>query len=91
MFYQIEFILHVIAAVYTCHFQVLFGEKDIFSSSDAKYFVEFLCQRETTGAACNDVLTLLFGYDPKNLNEVCVNFAFKSIFCVVPILLIGEH
>ncbi|XP_041517270.1 tear acid lipase-like protein [Microtus oregoni] len=49
--------------------KILFGEKDIFSSSDAKYFVEFLCQRKTAGTACNNVLTLLFGYDPKNLNE----------------------
>ncbi|XP_052050042.1 tear acid lipase-like protein [Apodemus sylvaticus] len=49
--------------------KILFGEKDIFSSSDAKYFVEFLCQRKTIGSACNNLLTLLFGYNPKNLNE----------------------
>ncbi|GAB1302335.1 Lipase member K [Apodemus speciosus] len=49
--------------------KILFGEKDIFSSSDAKYFVEFLCQRKTIGSVCNNLLTLLFGYNPQNLNE----------------------
>ncbi|KAH0521297.1 Lipase member K [Microtus ochrogaster] len=52
-----------------CIPKILFGEKYIFSSSDAKYFAEFLCQRKTAGTACNNVLSLLFGYDPKNLNE----------------------
>nr|XP_048294617.1 tear acid lipase-like protein [Myodes glareolus] len=61
--------IRAITSLGTTLTKVLFGEKDVFSSSDAKYFVEFLCQRETAGAACNDVLTLLFGYDPKNLNE----------------------
>ncbi|XP_032750909.1 tear acid lipase-like protein [Rattus rattus] len=48
---------------------VLFGEKDIFCSSDAKYLVQFLCQRKIIGPVCNNLLTLLFGYNPKNINE----------------------
>ncbi|XP_021482249.1 tear acid lipase-like protein [Meriones unguiculatus] len=49
--------------------KILFGEKDIFSNSDVKYFVQFLCQREIIGTLCNYLLTLISGYNPQNLNE----------------------
>ncbi|XP_051002902.1 tear acid lipase-like protein [Acomys russatus] len=49
--------------------KIVFGEKDIFSNSDVRYFAQFLCQRETIGTVCNNLLTLLVGYNPQNLNE----------------------
>ncbi|XP_051002903.1 tear acid lipase-like protein [Acomys russatus] len=49
--------------------KLIFGEKDIFSNADAKHFVQCLCHRETIGTICNNILTLLFGHDPQNLNE----------------------
>lgn len=70
----------MIAAVLTCHLQTIFGEKGILFNEDAEYFVQFFCQREKIATVCNNLLTLLFGYNPQNLNEVSMNFDFNQYF-----------
>ncbi|KAL6061437.1 hypothetical protein STEG23_033204, partial [Scotinomys teguina] len=47
----------------------VFGEKDMMTRPDDNHFLRFLCHRETIGTVCNNLLSLLFGYNPKNLNE----------------------
>uniref|UniRef100_A0A8C8UMJ6 AB hydrolase-1 domain-containing protein n=1 Tax=Peromyscus maniculatus bairdii TaxID=230844 RepID=A0A8C8UMJ6_PERMB len=49
--------------------KTVFGEKGILFNEDAEYFVQFFCQREKIATVCNNLLTLLFGYNPQNLNE----------------------
>ncbi|KAK7805869.1 hypothetical protein U0070_009644 [Myodes glareolus] len=50
-------------------FKILFGEKDFLSPSQANYIGQFICQNEPLGTICNNILSLFFGYNPKNLNE----------------------
>ncbi|XP_036034714.1 LOW QUALITY PROTEIN: tear acid lipase-like protein [Onychomys torridus] len=47
----------------------VFGEKDIMTSPDGNRVLQFVCHRETMGTVCNNLLAVLFGYNPKNLNE----------------------
>ncbi|XP_031240859.1 tear acid lipase-like protein [Mastomys coucha] len=49
--------------------QAVFGEKDVLSRSNLYSILEFLCHREKIATACNNFLTVGFGYDPQNLNE----------------------
>ncbi|XP_036034753.1 tear acid lipase-like protein [Onychomys torridus] len=62
-------VIRTIAYLETTTTKIIFGEKDIFSSSDAEYFAQFFCHREKIATVCNNLLTLLFGYNPQNLNE----------------------
>ncbi|XP_027294811.1 tear acid lipase-like protein [Cricetulus griseus] len=47
----------------------VFGEKDIMTGKDDNHIIQFICHRQTIGTVCNNLLTLLFGYNPQNLNE----------------------
>ncbi|XP_038173722.1 tear acid lipase-like protein [Arvicola amphibius] len=61
--------LRLFAFIPPTMFKILFGEKDFLSPSQAKYIGQFICQNELVGTICNNMLTLLFGYNTKNLNE----------------------
>ncbi|XP_050016320.1 tear acid lipase-like protein [Alexandromys fortis] len=61
--------LRLLAYIPPTVFKILIGEKDFVSLSQATYIGQFICQNELIGTICNNILTLLFGYNPKNLNE----------------------
>uniref|UniRef100_A0A8C5KV41 Lipase n=1 Tax=Jaculus jaculus TaxID=51337 RepID=A0A8C5KV41_JACJA len=61
--------IRIIAYIKPSLFKILFGEKDIASASPASTVVQNVCQRKILGKFCNHLLTLIYGYDPQNLNE----------------------
>ncbi|XP_052014600.1 tear acid lipase-like protein [Apodemus sylvaticus] len=62
-------VLRTVAYIDPKVIKTLFGEKDIFSRSNDNAILQFLCHREKIATACNNLLTVIFGYNPKNLNE----------------------
>ncbi|XP_021045220.1 tear acid lipase-like protein [Mus pahari] len=59
---------HLVAYVDPMLFKILFGKKDVFTKSDEKNILLFFCPSKKI-AACNNLFTLMFGYNSQNLNE----------------------
>ncbi|XP_032750908.1 tear acid lipase-like protein [Rattus rattus] len=62
-------VFRTIAYIHPTVIKTMFGEKDIFSKSNANDILRFLCHREQIATACTSLLIVLFGYNPGNLNE----------------------
>lgn len=54
-------------------FSYLFGEKEILPNTYINKIIgQKVCNCKVLGTICNNLLTLVYGYDPQNLNEVGV-------------------
>ena len=54
-------------------FSDLFGEKEILPNTYVNKIIgQKVCHCEVPGTICNNLLTLAYGYEPQNLNEVGV-------------------
>nr|XP_034341854.1 tear acid lipase-like protein [Arvicanthis niloticus] len=62
-------VLRTVAYIDPIVIKTLFGEKDIYSTSDDRRILQFLCHREKIATGCNNLLTVMLGYNPQNLNE----------------------
>ena len=59
-------------------FSDLFGKKEILPSTYVnKIISQKVCHCEVLGTICNNLLTQVYGYVPKNLNEISVIYDLK--------------
>ncbi|XP_040601312.1 tear acid lipase-like protein isoform X2 [Mesocricetus auratus] len=58
-----------VAYIHPTVIKKLIGEKDIMTGKDDNHILQLICHQQTIVTVCNNLLTVLFGYNPKNLNE----------------------